>query len=518
MNKPMNGAESLVQTLLNGGVGVSFTNPGTSEMHFVAALDGALDMRCVLCLFEGVATGAADGYARMRDQPAATLLHLGPGLANGLANIHNAKRANSPMVNIIGDHATYHLHYDAPLTADIETTAKPYSHWIKRALDSNTVAADGAAAIQAANSAPGRIATLILPGDTAWNPAQGPASVAARKAAAPIPGERIEGIARILRSGEPCVLFLGNKALHEQCLALAGRICTATGAEMLTQTSNARLQRGAGRTPIERTPYPVPQALERLARFRHAILLGAKEPVAFFAYPDKPSRMLPEDCQVHRLAGPENDLTQVLSDLAVALGAEKTPTPVFSLDPPAVPQGVLTSTNLALCVAALLPENAIVADESVSAGRAFFQYIREVPAHDWIQITGGAIGSGPPLATGAAVACPDRWVINLQADGSAMYTLQALWTQAREQLKVITVILANNAYAILQGEMRNVGVGELGPKAKAMLELTSPELDWPSLARGMGVAAGRAETCEDFSRLFQKALAGEGPFLIEARI
>ena len=517
MKKSMNGAESLVQTLLNGGVEVSFTNPGTSEMHFVAALDGAPAMRCVLCLFEGVATGAADGYARMADKPAATLLHLGPGLANGLANIHNAKRANSPMVNIIGDHASYHLRYDAPLTADIETTAKPYSHWIKRSLNSEMVAADGAAAIQAARSSPGRIATLILPGDTAWNAAQAAAEAPVIPPPAPVPAEHIEAAATVLRSGEPCVLLLAGKALRERGLELAGQICAATGASMLAQTSNARLQRGAGRTPIERVPYPVPQALECLAGFRHAILIGAKEPIAFFAYPDRPSRLLPEDCQVHALAAPEQALEQALVDLAAALDATQ-PAPVFELAPPAVPQGALTPVNLALSVAALLPDNAIVADESVSTGRAFFQYIRDVPPHDWIQVTGGAIGNGPPLATGAAIACPERWVINLQADGSAMYTLQALWTQARERLKVITVILANNAYAILQGEMRNVGVGEFGPKAQSMLELNNPELDWVSLAQGMGVPGGRATTCEDFSRLFQQALAGDGPFLIEARI
>jgi acetolactate synthase-1/2/3 large subunit len=287
---------------------------------------------------------------------------------------------------------------------------------------------------------------------------------------------------------------------------------------MLAQTSNARMQRGAGRVPIERVPYPVPLALERLAGFRHAILIGAKEPVAFFAYPDKPSRMLPDDCQVHHLASPEQDSAQVLADLSAALDAGNAVAPVFTLKPPARPEGLLTPAQIALCVAALLPENAIVADESISSGRAFFQHIRDVPAHDWIQITGGAIGNGPPLATGAAVACPDRWVINLQADGSAMYSLQALWTQAREQLKVITIILANRAYAILQGEMRNVGVEKPGPSAQSMLELTRPELDWVQLAQGMGVSAGRADNCAEFNRLFQQALASDGPFLIEAVI
>jgi acetolactate synthase-1/2/3 large subunit len=515
----MNGAQSLVKTLLAGDVDVCFANPGTSEMHFVAALDDAPDMRCVLCLFEGVATGAADGYARMIGKPAATLLHLGPGLANGLANIHNAKKARTPMVNIVGEHARYHIEYDAPLTADIEATAQPYSHWVRTAKGANTVAADGAAAIAAARRAPGQIATLILPGDTAWaeadvsEPTKLPKVEGAR-----LPIEsRIRDAHKVLTGDGPCLLLLTGSALTQTAQLAAARMATATGADLLTATSNSRLERGAGCVALDRVPYPVDEARACLAKYRHIILVCAKPPVAFFAYPDKPSLLAPDDCEFHILAEPDEDGEGALSWLAEELRATKVqPSLIETLSPPALPNGDLTADKIATAVASMLPENAIISDESVSVGRKFFSTIHDVPRHSWLQIMGGAIGLGMPLAAGAAVACPERKVISLQADGSAMYTVQALWTQAREQLDVTTIILSNRAYAILKGEMRNVGVGELGPKATAMLELNRPDLDWVAIANGMGVEASRATSAEAFSEQLARGLASPAPYLIEA--
>jgi acetolactate synthase-1/2/3 large subunit len=513
----MNGAESLVKTLLQGGVDVCFTNPGTSEMHFVAALDASEGMRCVLCLFEGVATGAADGYARMAEKPAATLLHLGPGLGNGLANLHNAKRARSPMVNIVGDHATYHLHYDAPLTSDIAGIASPVSHWVKSAASSRSVAEDGAQAIAAANSSAGQIATLILPADTAWEDAEGPAPVPAITPPAVVSDARIQRAVEILRNGESCLLLIGGETLKQHGQLAAGRIAAKTGAHIMAPMSNARMERGAGHMNLPRVPYPVDKALAILEKYQHVILICADEPVAFFAYPGKPGRLLPETCQVHTLARPWEDGVQALDRLVEELAAGNAAPAVEKLAPPPLPDGGLNATKVAMAVAAMLPENAIIADESVSAGRDFFSVINSVPAHSWLQIVGGSIGIGPPLATGAAVACPDRKVIALQADGSAMYTLQALWTQAREGLDVTTVILSNRAYAILQGEMRNVGATP-GRRARDMLELDRPPLDWPSLARGLGIDAERATTAEEFCRALQRGLHTSGPYLIEAMI
>ncbi len=511
----MNGAESLVRTLVGGGVNVCFANPGTSEMHFVAALDRVEGMRCVLGLFEGVVTGAADGYARMTENPAATLLHLGPGMANGLANIHNANKASTPMVNIVGDHATYHRRYDAPLTTDIETAAKPFSRWVKTSPDARSVAADGAAAIAAARTPPGQIAMLILPADTAWNEGSGPVEVPPAAPPAPVSPEAVAEVARVLRSGEPCLLLVTGRALRQEGLDLAGRIAAKTGARLIAQGSNARTQRGRGRVFVERVPYVVDQAVKVLAGLKHIILVGSKMPVAFFAYPDKPSLLSPPDAVGHVLARPEEDLIGALAALADELGAHATPAPVTNDPPPAPATGAINSDAIGRSLAALLPENAIVVDEAVTTGRGFFVPTGSAQPHDWLSNMGGSIGMGMPVATGAAVACPDRKVICLEGDGSGMYTLQALWTQAREGLDVTTLLFSNRSYAILRGELANVGAGNPGRKALDMLDLGHPDLDWVGLARSMGVPGARVTTMDAFNDRFAEGIGTPGPFLVE---
>ena len=508
----MNGAESLVQTLLAAGVDTCFANPGTSEMHFVAALDRIPGMRCVLGLFEGVVTGAADGYARMAGRPAATLLHCGPGLANGLANLHNARRARSSIVNIVGDQATYHRELDAPLTADTEGWARPVSGWVRTATRAADVGRDAAACVQAAQTAPGQIATLVLPSDTGWDDGGAVANPLPPPAWPHASPDQVEHAARALRGGEPALLLLAGPALRAVPVADAWRICAATGARMLAQTSNARIERGAGRAPIGRVPYSVDVAVAALAGLKHLVLVGATEPVGFFAYPGKPGRMAPRDCQVHVLARPEQDGAEALARLAEALDA-----PAVSLHAPPRPhaaRGPVTQEAFAQTVAALLPENAVVVDESVSYGRDLFPVTEAAAPHDWLQITGGAIGCGMPLAVGSAIGAPGRRVVNLQADGSAMYTVQALWTQAREKLDVTTVILSNRSYAILLGEYRGVGANP-GRTAMDMMSLRNPDLDWVRIAGSMGVEGARAETIDRFADLFAQANSRPGPFLIE---
>ena len=512
----MNGAQSLVRTLLAADIDVCFTNPGTSEMHFVAALDEVDGMRCVLGLFEGVVTGAADGYARMADKPAATLLHLGPGLGNGLANLHNARKAHSPMVNIVGEHATYHIEHDAPLTADIEGIARPVSHWVRTSRSAITVATDAAAAVAAARSPPGNVATLILPADTAWQESQGAAAVPAIPARPAATQQAVDDAVRVLRSGDRTLLLIAGLALREAGSRLAGAIAAATGADLMTQLANARVERGAGRVAVNRIPYPVDQALGMLAPYRHIVLVGADVPVAFFAYPDKPSLLAPPGCQLHRLTDHTQDSLQALAWLADELGARAEAALVQERVRPAMPQGVLTKESLADLLAALIPENAVVVDEAITTGRGFFPRTIGAAPHDWLNNTGGSIGIGLPLATGAALACPDRRVLCLSGDGSAMYTLQSLWTQAREGLDLTTVIFANRDYAILKGELRNVGAGEPGRKARDMLEIGRPDLDWVALAGGMGVDGVRVQTAEGFARAMRAATAAEGPYLIEA--
>jgi acetolactate synthase-1/2/3 large subunit len=514
----VNGAESLARTLVASGVNTCFTNPGTSEMHFVAALDRVEGIRCVLALFEGVVTGAADGYGRMTGRPACTLLHLAPGLGNGLANLHNASRARSPIVNVIGDHATYHKRYDAPLNADIEGIARAYSKWLRTSKSAAEVSVDGAAAVAAARTAPGRIATLILPADTAWNEGSGIAPPESVPPPAPVASAAVDGAAALLRTGKPTAIVIDGAALRRAGLVIAGRIAAATGATLLSPYSVARIERGAGLVPVERIPYPVDQAIERLKGYAQMILVGNAAPVSFFAYPGKPSVVTPEGCVIHVLARPEEDLIGALEAIAEAVSAKGTAPIVQSLDRPARAHGAVTLAGIAQTVAALLPENAIVVDESVTSGRGLLPATRGCPPHDWLANPGGSIGMAMPVAVGAAVACPERKVLCLEGDGSGMYTLQALWTMAREKLNVTTVIFANRTYNILKNELANVGAGNPGRRALDMLEIGRPDLGWVGMARGMGVAAERAETLDELASLVAAGLASNGPSLVELAV
>ncbi len=519
---PMNGAASLVRTLVAGGSDMCFSNPGTSEMHFVAALDQVADMSCVLCLFEGVATGAADGWARMTGRPGLTLLHLGPGLANGLANLHNARKAGSPVVNIVGEHTTQHLQYDAPLTSDTEGVARPMSHWVHTGRDSRGIAADGAAAVTAARTAcaagPGQIATLILPADTAWGPGGAPVMPAPAPARGLVDGASFTQAVAALKRGAETLVLVGADAVRASALELIAAAAARTGAQLMGRTALSRSERGAGTPILPRLPYAVDAALAALHPFRTIILIGAADPVGFFGYPGKPSRLAPDHAEILALADGSHDLHLLAEQLAEAVGAKATDAPRSPLRLPGLPTGALTAETAMAAVAALMPEGAVVVDESITAGRYTGPMTACARPHDWLQITGGAIGIGPPLALGAAVACRDRKVVNLQADGSAMYTLQALWSQARAGANVLTIIWANRTYAILTGELMAVGASNPGAKALDMLSLDHPALDWVSLARGMGVPGLRASTADEFTSALKSGLAERGPFLIEALI
>lgn len=515
----MNGAESLVRSLALNGIEVCFTNPGTSEMHFMAALDRTDALRCVLGLQENVVTGAADGYGRMAEKPAATLLHLGPGLGNGLANLHNANKAGTGIVNIVGDHATYHIDFDAPLTADVEGIARPVSKWVRTSPTSEGVAADGAEAVRQASVHPGQIATLILPANTAWGEGGEPVRAATPNAPGGPDVAAVEAAAKALSSGEASALYLKGNVLREPGLTLAGKIAAKTGARLFAPTSNARMDRGAGRVAVERVPYVVDQALERLSPLKHMVGIGDAEPVAFFAYPNKPSRVLPDGCTVQHLCDDGEDGVKALEMLCDALDAHgAAPTLAERRADDGLPDGVLDQDKIAAAVSAMLPDDAIVIDESITSGRQLNWQTAGAAPHSWLSLCGGSIGAGIPLAVGAAIACPDRKVVALQADGSAMYTIQGLWTQAREGLDVTTVIYANRAYAILQGEMKAVGVESPGRVARDMFGLDRPTLDFVSMARGMGVEAERVDDATAFNTALQRGLATPGPYLIEAVI
>jgi acetolactate synthase I/II/III large subunit len=465
-------------------------------------------------------TGAADGYFRMKGTPASTLLHLGPGLANGLANLHNAKKANSGIVNIVGQHANYHIGYNAPLTSDIEGLARPMSAWVRTSPDAKSVAADGAAAIAAAKSSPAQIATLILPADTAWNEADGIAMANGESQRANYSSKAVDHAARVLRNGggSQNLLLLTGSALTEKGLALAQQIAGKTGCKVMGQTYNPRMARGRGRFAIDRIPYVIEQALPILKDFKNILLVEANDPVAFFAYPNKPSMLKPEGCEVHRVTGGGENSVAALEALAGALGAK--PADVVPQKPMdiAKPTGPLNHASIAQAIAMAIPENAIVVDESITTGRQFFPPTAAAKPHDWLQNMGGSIGFSPPVATGAAVACPDRKVICMVGDGSAMYTIQALWTQARESLNVVTIVFANRIYQILRGEFDGVGAGEPGQRAMDMLKIDRPALDFVALAKGMGVPGVKVTTADEFNKALEEAIAEPGPRLIEVQM
>lgn len=514
----MNGAEALFRTLAASGVDVCFANPGTSEMHLVDAFDRVPEIRPILGLFEGVLSGAADGYARMTDRPASTIFHLGPGFANGLANLHNARRALVPMVNLIGEHTTDHLPKDPPLASDIESLARPMSGWVRRNRSAATLAADGADAVAAALTPPERIATLIVPADAAWGESNGPVAPRDRPRRPAVDAERVREIARVLRSGEPTALLIGTTALRVHGQTVASRVAAKAGARLLCATFPARIERGAGRAKIERIPYFPEKAAECLRGLRHVVLAGGSLPVPFFGYPRISSEILPPGSAVHTLASEGEDAVGALEALAAEIGAEKTAPLLEPRTPAARASGPITPDGVARVLAALLPEGAIVSDEGITASLGTLPATAGAAPHDWLFLTGGSIGQGVPVATGAAIACPDRKVVSLQGDGSGMYTIQALWTQARERLDVVTLVFANRSYAILGVELKRMADAAPTARTAGLIDLANPAIDWVSLAKGLGVEGERVSSLESLHAALENALRAKGPRLIEVPI
>ena len=512
----MNGAESLIRTLIAGGVDACFTNPGTSEMHLVAALDRVTEIRCVLGLFEGVVTGAADGYARMAEKPASTLLHLGPGLANGIANLHNASRAQVPIVNLVGQHATYHLRYDTPLTSDVEAIARPYSKWLRTSSAASEIGHDAAEAIVAAQTAPGQIATLVVPADVAWSDGGAVAKISAVPKTKLPSTESISRAVSMLRTGLPTALLLTGNSLYGVGLQAAGRIAGATGAKLFAPYPVTRLERGAGTPAVQRIPYMPEQASELLRDIRQLILVGAAPPISYFAYPGKNGVLTSPECEISTLASPGEDYVSALAVLASELSTKNGKQSLTEKTERALrPSGEITLQGLANTLGVLLPENVIVVDEAMTSGRGLMAATTGAPPHDWLGNTGGSIGIALPLAVGAAIACPTRRVLCFTADGSGMYTAQALWTMAREGLNVTTVVFANRTYAVLQREFSGLGVGVPGPRAADLFDIGRPTLDWVHLAKGMGVPASRVTSLDSYAKALREGFESDGPTLIE---
>jgi acetolactate synthase-1/2/3 large subunit len=509
----MNGAEALLRTLAAGGVDICFANPGTSEMHIMDATRHVPELRFFPCLFEGVATGAADGYARMTGRPAATLLHLGPGLANGLANLHNAGKAGSSIVNIVGEHPAYHRARETALGSNVEAVARTFSHWLRTSETTADLPRDAAEAVRAAMS--GKVATLAVPADVAWGEGAEPAEIPSR--AVPdeedLEPEPVDEAVAMLKSGQPTALLLSGKALHGRGLALAAQIADASGAVLISPFPLARLERGRGRPTVARLPYVREQARAALEPFRQFILIGTTEPFAYFALPDDEAVLMPEGAAQCALTGPDSDVIDLLEQLAGAVpsNSETYPRRPETLQ---LPTGPVTPDTIAAAIAALLPEGAIVIDEGMTAGRGIMAACKAAAPHDWLGNTGGSIGIAMPLAVGAAMAAKDRPVLCLSADGSGMYTLQALWTMAREGLAVTTVIFANNAYALLKHEYSRISA-DPAQSVEDQFDLARPELDWVALAQGMGVPGRRIASLDEFASVLRAGLTSGGPNLIE---
>ena len=514
----MQGAEAALRTAEAAGVRVCFANPGTTEMPFVAALDAVPGIRAVLGLFEGVCTGAADGWARMSGEPALTLLHLGPGFANGIANLHNARRARTPVVNLVGDQTTWHLSADAPLTSDIVSLARPVSGHVIETRSAKSLPGDLAQAVAESLRPPGQVATLIVPGDCQWEPSDGPAKPVAVAARSAVGQEEVDAAARALRAGD-AALLLGGAALGERALRAAGHIAGATGCRLICETFWSRLERGGNLPVVERLPYFPEQALASLEGLRQLVLVGARSPVSFFGYPGVPSSLVPEGCQVHTLAHVEDDVDAALEAVRDELGAARSlggahptpPRPPAESDP-------LDANHMGRLVASKLPEHAIVMDEAATSGLPFFVHGGGAPRHTHLALTGGAIGQGLPCALGAALACPERKVIAFQADGSGAYTVQALWTMARESADVCIVLCNNRSYRILRVELARAGVAEPGPQAIALTDLGRPDLDWVGIAGGFGVPGERLTDLAGLGRALHVALAEPGPRLVEVML
>lgn len=515
-DRKSNGAKALIKTLTNAGIDTCFTNPGTSEMHFVAALDSS-DMRAVLCLFEGVATGAADGYARIANKPAATLLHLGCGLGNGLANLHNARKARVPMVNIIGDHAIYHKQYDAPLESDIVTVARNVSSWIRTSSTTEQVGADAAEAVEVAQKAPQQISTLILPADVSW----GDGGVAVEAGLISVTETAAEDVVKqlaniLLTRGKKTAILLGRRVLLEEGLLAASKIAEKTGAKLFSEVFPTRLERGAGLPSVERIAYLSEMASVQLSGYEHLIIIDSAEPVSFFAYPGKQSYLVPKKCTVHHLVNPNQDAVGSTQALVEAVAATDIEPKLQPAGRPKLPTGKLNASKVCEAVGALMPDNAIISDEAQTSGLKLPISTAGAPRHDVLTLTGGAIGQGLPVAVGAAIAGKDRSVIALVGDGSAMYTIQSLWTMMNENLDVTVIILNNRSYAILNIELERVGAQGAGPKAKSQLDLSKTEIDFVAMAKSMGMPAEAATTAEEFNDALARAIREPGPHLIDA--
>ena len=538
-----NGACGVVRTLVAGGVEVMFANPGTTEMLVVDALDSVEGLRAILCLHETVCTGAADGYGRMAGKAACTLLHLGVGLANGSANLHNARRAGAPVVNLVGDMASWHVAKDPLLASDIEGLAS-FTGCFYRASGADPDGlsddvADALVAVRDYRAGESRVATVALAHDATRDPLSKPWAPPELLATLEQPGgdvktlfersielhnERYGGNDAIPAHVKACgaalttsnaALFVGGAGLcDEEALNACSAIAAATGCALVVENAFARVDRGGHRPRFVRVPYFPKDARTYLAKFETVVLVGARKPVAMFGYDDGVSDLVGLDGQ-QVLEIDAMDVPGALRYLAGTLGGAPPPPPPAAAAPKR-PKGKLSAYKLCQALACTQPADAIVVDESLTSGGSYWDLSLSCAPFSHLTLTGGSIGIGPPLSVGCAVACPGRRVVDFQADGSGLYSTPAFWTMAAERLDVTVLVCKNDVYQILKVEQQKQNLPTAKPNAKKLTNLSGPSVDWVALAKGYGLDATSVSTAEDLLAALEHSFATPGPYLIEA--
>jgi acetolactate synthase-1/2/3 large subunit len=513
----MTGADVILETAVANGVEICFANAGTTEISVVAALDRQPGIRAVLGLFEGVCTGAADGYGRVLYRPAMTLLHLGPGFANGIACLHNARRADCPVVNVIGEHASWHRDADPPLNSDIKGLARTVSGWLRTSKKAGSLSTDTAAVIAASRA--GQIASLIVPTDFQAASCDTFRTVKKEPVFQRVDRALVRKAAAAMSGARKTAMILGNRLLRRDGLEIAQKISAATGCDLFANTFPGYVDRGDDLPVVRRVPYFPEGAMALMAGYETVILAGAHDPVTFFGYEGTPSRVIPGTTRTIPIPGAGYDIIEALGyleDLVVKKKvAGQAGTKGRPRSKPSLPAGALTSEIACLAIAALLPEGAIVVDEGITTTFPFYSASYESAPHSLCTIAGGSIGYGMPCSVGAALAAPDRPVINIQADGSAMYTVQALWTMARENLNVTTLICNNSGYNIIAVELERAGLKDFGQNAHRLVDITHPAIDWVALSQSLGVPAVRVEDAKELAAQMKRCISEPGPHLIE---
>ena len=517
----MNGAEKLLETLVASRVNVCFSNPGTSEMQVVDEI-GYSDLRVVLCLFENSVTGMADGYARMLDKSALALVHVTCGLTNSLANMHNARIANSRMV-IFGGGIHYAHEVNEPVHAMLlrqPEVARTSAQWVLEAKTPDQLAAAATLALEASNEGAGKIAYVYGPNNAVWGESNFQGNVTAGTGERPrVSTATIKSIGDSLNAGKKTAFVLDNLALREEGLEVMGRIAEGTGGKLFREWLPPRIAMGAGRVRTEMIPYEPVDAMALFSDFDQMVLVGAKLPVCPFSYEGKPWSKVPEGCEVHTLASADHDILAALNDLAALLDVPETASDRYERNPGEAPTGTLSGASIGQSVNMLMPDHSIVLDEAMAENFMFPKLTEGAPPFEFMgACPGGAIGNGPPLACGAAIACPDRKIIVLEGDFSLMQGNTALWSMAQHDLDICVVNFNNAGSGSLTSELARVRRGEAQPKSIELLKINNPEIDYAAMAESMGIPATRAKTAEEFHAQFGEAMKKKGPHFIDAKI